>query len=428
MQNMLKQQTKHTAKPIKKYSYRELAECFVQLAIEHEISSITINEDICNLKQDVKKILLWKIEERFSIVSGIGDLNKALTRIMLYAQKTQPKKNTVKSWEKLETISKELEKKIDALRKSLTNKTEGDNSTSIENIHTEIKTKTTMIEKINADIDRQKTKERNSLSVEQIASVAKKMHEIMINRDTSSTMFQELEYASQPKIDRLKEAMGGDYVLANAERDYKYKNTGNDKAFGKTVSHNSTDATVLAPSSKVKKYVPPSMDNNTNPTKSSDIPQDDKTIKKYVPPTLDNIITDVIKDTGKYTSPTAKTDEPNSTADKAEKPKFIKIDQIADTFNLESTYEFPSLGIVNETIDVQSVYVEPNQPVLSMLPDSDDDNTVIDMWDDSKKVKKKVVKDDNTQLSNSKINFKKVVENSLKLPTKKIENIRAWVC
>ena len=121
---MLKQHTKNTTKPIKKYSYRELAECFTQLAKEHEISSIAINEDVCNLKQDVKKILLWKIDERFSIVSGIGDLNKALTRIMLYSQKTQPKKNIAKNWDKLENIVKELEKQIDTLRKSLLNKTD----------------------------------------------------------------------------------------------------------------------------------------------------------------------------------------------------------------------------------------------------------------------------------------------------------------
>lgn len=416
MQNMLKTQTKSTTKPIKKYSYKELAECFTKLAKEHEISSISIDGDICKLKQDVKKILLWKIDERFSIVSGIGDLNKALTRIMLYSQKTEPKQNIVKNWDKLENIVKELEKKIDILQKSLLNKTDD------ENIQAEIKTKTAMIEKINSDIDNQKTKERNKLSVEQIGSVAKKIHEIMINKETSSIMFEELEYASLPKVDRVKEAMGGDYVLANAERDYKYKNTGNEKAFGK-IEQNTTQSTIIAPSNKVKKYVPPSIENVENLTKSSETAQDNKTIKKYVPPTLDNIISDTIKDIDKYSPPTGKPDEINNATAKHEKAKFIKIDEIADTFNIESNYEFPSLGNSNETItNIQSDIVEPNQPVLCITSDSDDDNnTVIDMWDSNKKEKCDTVKKEETTSSNSKINFKKIVENSTKVPTKKTE-------
>src|SRR5258708_31150646 len=78
---------------VSKYSGYQLAYAFVKIMKDPRINKIIIPTNIQLLRPDIRKMLTWKIDYRYGNVTGLGDMNRAITRIMLYATSVPPTKN-----------------------------------------------------------------------------------------------------------------------------------------------------------------------------------------------------------------------------------------------------------------------------------------------------------------------------------------------
>lgn len=202
---------------VSKFTGSQLAAAFVRISKDPRVSKTTVPQDIQALRPDVRKMSSWKIDYKYNTVTGIGDLNKALVRIMCYSIRPHVKKVQTQSGVKNDAVVSELEKQLANLK----------SGTQTEQTAQLIETKTQMIEKLKAKSVQIVEEEKEEFTPEKMAAIAKRVYDILIDQNRAFTMHEEIEFLLRPKVDHVKEAMGGDYVLPNSDRDRRYKSDGN---------------------------------------------------------------------------------------------------------------------------------------------------------------------------------------------------------
>jgi hypothetical protein len=198
---------------VSKFTGPQLAMAFVRIMKDPRVAKTIIPHDVQALRADIRKMLYWKIDYRYNTITGIDNLNRALVRIMCYSIKPQVKKVESQGTVKQHTVIVELEKQLAVLRT-------GEQSDQTKKL---IETKTQMIEKLKAKSAQIVEEDKEEFTSEKMASVAKRVYDIMIDQNRSYIMHEEIEFLMKPKVDHVKEGMGGDYILPNSDRDRKFK-------------------------------------------------------------------------------------------------------------------------------------------------------------------------------------------------------------
>ena len=201
---------------VSKFTSSQLAAGFILIMKDPRISKIVIPQDTRNLRADIQKMLSWKIDHKYNTVEGIGDLNRALVRIMCHSIKPLVKKVQASGDTNQSMVLKELEKQLTILK----------SGEQTEDTKKSIAIKILMIEKLKTTTQQVDEEEKQEFTPEKMASVAKRVYDILIDQNRAPSMYEEIVFLMRPKVDHVKEAMGGDYVLANSDRDRRYKNDG----------------------------------------------------------------------------------------------------------------------------------------------------------------------------------------------------------
>lgn len=245
-----------TSNSVKKFTQTQLAQAFVKLSKDSQITRTLIPE-IKMMPADVKRMATWKIDATLCFIEG-ADLNSLVVKLMIYSKKPQLKHSTQKLTNNPVYIA-ELTKQIDELNSKLRDK-----PVDRELIEKDIKLKSAMIDKLKKD-NTQVDEKKPEFTHEQIGSIAKRVYELMIDGEKKYHMHRELVFASQPEIDHKKESTGGNYTLNNSTRDRRYNV--NEMGFGSNFEPQSQSH---SSNSNGKIYVPPGGDRDSRDSSRMD--------------------------------------------------------------------------------------------------------------------------------------------------------------
>ena len=183
---------------VSKFTNSQLAAGFILIMKDPRISKIVIPQDTRNLRADIQKMLSWKIDYKYNTVTGIGDLNRALVRIMCHSVKPLVKKVQASGDINQNMVLKELEKQLSVLK----------SGEQTEETKKSIATKNLMIEKLKTMTQQVDEEEKEEFTPEKMASVAKRVYDILIDQNRAPSMYEEIVFLMRPKVDHVKEAMG----------------------------------------------------------------------------------------------------------------------------------------------------------------------------------------------------------------------------
>jgi hypothetical protein len=242
---------------VKKYTLNQLANAFFTLVKDPKISRIII-PDIQKMSQDAKKLYTWKIDNRYRFLPEIGDASDAIIRLYLHSKSTlnvslnNPKKN-----EETTALLKELENQKSILTNTIDVEKKNGSNDKLNKMIEELNIKNAMISKIKSN---EKTEDNsNQFTSEKMMAIAKNVFDILVSdTDRADKLYEEFTFITQPKVDKLKESMGGDYMLQNSDRDRRYKSANGNTS--NIINQRNTSTS----NGNGRKYIPKLDDENEN--------------------------------------------------------------------------------------------------------------------------------------------------------------------
>jgi len=410
---------------IAKMNTRQLGELFVAASRYEKVKICLIpNVTTKSLDGEIKRMINWRIKQQFSKIVNFGDVHEHILRLMVYACKADPSKNTSKQESsKANAIEQTILNKIVTLEKKLGDmKLNGNQPTG--QIEDDLAIEKNILETLRKKSGAGEEKKNVFEDTVKMKTLARTVYKILVEDSSKALrLFNEIELFSKPARD-TKQDTGGDYRLANSSRDRRFAvSKNNDRAEqtnwrsggnpNKTpFSDNSSNRSIYRPKfSNDQKtddsprpshniYRPPldrrgddrpptgdrqqtgnrmQTDNWSQKTQS---PVTERNEKSYVPPHLRNV-----KQSG---GPTRNAGErPTKNTGEGEFINFADIQQ-KKGFNIQSN-DFPELGDMQKPTVIRPekhIPVNHNSTfgVLAMDDDSDDG---VDWEDESEEVSTK---------------------------------------
>ncbi|AYV77585.1 MAG: hypothetical protein Dasosvirus9_9 [Dasosvirus sp.] len=337
---------------VNKYTYPQLAKAFLYLSRRPEISSVVIpsaGSKVFNL--EMKKMMTWQIYHTYANVPGINNMNNSFVKIMLYSRKRE-KDTHINNKVSENTVVNEITKQRQELEVQLNNK----NTENIEEIKKAIEIKNKMIEKL-IRTEKDNTGDTNHLNHQQMASVARRVFEIMSQKTGNiDGLYKEFCFLDRP-VRKDNEDTGGNYVLKNTEMDRKikiesnWKNRASKQDIPSEQKLNTSFNNNINENTKSKKYVPAFKRNSEDESKKDQSVSKTEP-SKYVPVFLrkSNVSHDVQSNKVKFNR------QPNNFPrwDPQKKQlgqnnnfvrdsEFVSIDNIEQNIIVDTLEEFPSL-------------------------------------------------------------------------------------
>ena len=394
--------SKNGSNVVKNDIYRDLAYNFSEVYKRKDVTKCIVPRDVRKMSQTISHIANYKLYTEYKNIPNIGDTIKAIVKLLIFAEKYSNNKITTIDSDTM-MVKTELKRQLDEL---IQKKRDGD-----ETIDNEIKTKLSMIDKIEKENNTDGY--INKLTGSQIASIAKKVFNIMKkNGQGSKILYNEFVLLTKPVYNYEKESTGGDYELKNSTRDRRYSADNNNKWRTKSATSkiNSNDNMQYSTKSKYTtpseykenehtgistKYVPPqilpntktSVDNTTSKKYTPPLPQSNmnnsntepsmisNTTYGYIPPHIRQNMNNSQEEINKYSEHESNKDTNNST--------YISINDIKDTLDTNSMELFPSLckkhvnTKSNTTLHFFENVSENSFNVLDDWENSDTEETVI---------------------------------------------------
>ena len=205
---------------VKKFTPDQLAQTFISLAKDPKICRVVIpdiQKDIQKFPQELMQIATWRFDPKYSTVGGIGDIRSAIINIIIFTRKYRPTivSNTYAAPSNTKLIA-EVDLRIESIRDRIVSDGES------EDLENEIKTmeavKLKLINEKIEHIDNSKA----TLTNPQMIAIAKRVFELLKDNEQNARFYEALRFYSEPKVDKIKERAGGDYVLKNTTRERRY--------------------------------------------------------------------------------------------------------------------------------------------------------------------------------------------------------------
>ncbi|VBB18678.1 hypothetical protein YASMINEVIRUS_1209, partial [Yasminevirus sp. GU-2018] len=202
---------------VKQFTQQQLASAFVKITKDPRVARVVV-PDPQSLSNDVRRMATWKIDPKYATVQGVGDLNRAIVKIMVFSKTIQARPPTSQASVDNSALIAGVEKQIAELNLKLSQ-----NPSEKAKIESDIAVKNTILAKLRATATATTVEEKEEFSQVQMASIAKRVFEIMTDQNKNFLFHQELDFIVRPKVDHIKESTGGDYVLQNTSKDRRFK-------------------------------------------------------------------------------------------------------------------------------------------------------------------------------------------------------------
>jgi hypothetical protein len=368
-----------------------IAETFLELA--QKVKKIALPTDK-KIQQDIdlKYIAAWSFDSKIATLGSYGDIKSIILKIIIYSRTVniETASASIASGPCNDKLVEEIDSRIASIRAKLAT------CNDREKLLQEIKTMEAVKIKLTTKAVEVKNDNDNALTGKQIRTIAKRVFELLQDRDRNTRFYEALKFHSEPKVDKIKERSGGDYVLKNSARDRRFASDDSwfkgseNSEFKQPKSQADTDdkwRNSTPSNGSRQRYVPPTSNEFDSYPKQSGGSNNTLTSKpnptRYVPPssresnndtTSSNDVTKFGKssDQNHYRPPiTAQQSQARGYSgrerdyipdrgnrrDETDRD-FVNINDIKRTTNIKSFADFPSLALSNNesTISEQTVF------------------------------------------------------------------------
>jgi len=231
-----------TALPsIAKMNTSQLGELFVTSCRYEKIKVVNIpNGTSKTLDGEIKRMINWKINQKFTKVINFGDLHEHIIRLMVYSCKADLSKNISKQENtKANTIEQTILKRIISLEKTLEEMKSVDNQ-STGQIEEDLEIERNILETLQKKSNNGETKNNVFEDGAKMKTLARTVYKILLeDSNKAGRLYREIELFSKPIRDS-KQDTGGDYRLANASRDRRFGPSKNNLGENKRPSMDNT--------------------------------------------------------------------------------------------------------------------------------------------------------------------------------------------
>jgi len=236
-------QSSDTPQSITKMNTRQLGELFVEACRLEKIRSIIVPSSTTkSLDVEIKRMINWKINQKYTSIINFGNLNEHLIRLMVYAQKASSNKSTSKQESSkaniieqtvLNNINK-LVQKLNEMKLHCENsgRYSGDSGESGESGESGDLSMDRIEEELEIERNIWKTLQKKSEGDEKkniledtqkIKTLAKTVYKILlVDNPMADRLYREIDIFSRPVRDAAQDT-GGNYRLANSDRDRRFK-------------------------------------------------------------------------------------------------------------------------------------------------------------------------------------------------------------
>lgn len=214
---------------IAKMNTRQLGELFVETCRLEKIRNIVVPCSATkSLDAEIKRMINWKINQKYASIINFGNLNEHIIRLMVYAQKYASNKSTSKQESsKANIIEQTVMNNINNLMQKLDEMKLNDNHTAdavatIDKIEEDLEIERNILKTLQKKIEGGEKK--NMLEdTQKVKTLAKTVYKILLE-DTpkAERLYREIDIFSRPVRDATQDT-GGNYRLANSERDRRFK-------------------------------------------------------------------------------------------------------------------------------------------------------------------------------------------------------------